>query len=253
MERALIAREATATPFQPVAPTATSLPAQTQQLRDALQPTPTPQPTAAPTPTREPLTGVWRGIDFNDTTRRIELTIQADSQQLNGGRALHIGFRPGRPCAYINFTACIGLHESEQSSIILATVHSGIGGDGQALRHALEGTGFNQAAFRLDEIQRQMDALHNAQVSIQQGAFTASELRVRAAARVPPDQLDAYFSSPVTEALARLAETDADLAKALKSRRPLLVIETCGWRNPQEAGLPGATDTTGAVYLLVIQ
>ena len=65
--------------------------------------------------------------------------------------------------------------------MILATVHSGIGGEGQALRSALEGTGINRAAFPLDVVQRKLEALRGAQVALN-GAD--AELRVLGAGRV---------------------------------------------------------------------
>jgi len=234
----------TPTPFQPVPATPTPF--------NAVRYTPTVSPTPTATKTRAPLTGRWHGIDFNDTTRRIELTITPAGEQFNGGQPLRIGFRPGRPCAYFDFRACIGLHESPSSAVILATVHSGLGGDGQPLRHALEGTGFNQAAFTLGEIQQRMDALQDAPVTIQQGD-ASTDRQLRAAARVPPNLLDAYFNLPFQQALETIAQTSPALARALKSPAPLLIIETCGWRQAQEFGIPGATDTTGSVYLLVIQ
>lgn len=249
----------TATPFQPMHPTPTTvvtaaLPTLAVETQDAT----TPQdiaslPTAAPTRTMVPLTGRWHGIDFNDPTRRIEMTIPLTGSSFNDGQPLTFGFQPGDPCTYADFRACINLYQGSDLAVIFATVHSGVGGDAQPLRHALEGTGFNQAGQPLVEIHNRMESLVNVPVLLRQGETSTEKQRVRAAARVPPDQLSAYFASTIPDALALVAQHSPQLARALNSRKPMLVIETCGWWHLEEAGIPGATGSTGSVYLLVIQ
>lgn len=239
----------TLTPFLPVGPTATSTPLPTATAA----PTQTPTPAPTFTPTRPPLTGVWNGIDFHDTTQSIELTIHLTGAPFNSGSPLTIGFRPGRPCAYYDFRACINIHDGPEVGVILATVHSGVGGDGQPLRHALEGTGFSQAGLPLYEIHNRMESLVGAPATLRQGESSGDDLRVRAAARIPPDRIADYFTSPLPDALDVAAQDSPAMQRVLKSRKPMLVIETCGWRHPEEYGIPGATDSTGSVYLLVIQ
>ncbi len=239
----------TPTPFQPAANTPTA-PAWPSATRPPTRP-PSPVPSATftpppPTPTRDPFR--WGSIDLPDESQTLRLVIEP-GESLNHGRSIMLNFRPGYPCQYSDHRACLSLHEAGR--VVLATVHSGVGGEGQALRSALEGTGFNQASFSLAEIQRNLENLPGAAVTLTQGK-RSSDLRVLAAARIPPARLADYFSQPVDQSLSAAAQDYPDLAAALASQQPLLIIETCGWKHPQEPWLPGVTSTTGSVYLLVI-
>jgi hypothetical protein len=232
---------ATPTPFQPSAPTATT----------ARTPTPENSPTPAPPALQN---GYWfYGFDLSDTSQTVRLSIMQRNASLNFGHALELAFRPGWPCEFGDQRACLSLHGGGRW--LLATVHSGIGGEAEALRRALEGTGLNQAAFSLETVQSLLDSLPGTPVYLWQGGDRAGErasLQVLAAVRIPAGKVEAYYRLPVDAALARAAEDNPSLAQALSSGQPLLIIETCGWRHPQDPRVPGLPDTSASVYLVVI-
>lgn len=211
----------TATPFQPVAPTVT-----------------------APAPTTAQREAFWQSMDFTGGRERITVAVAAPELPIQ------VDFRPGWPCAYIDQTACVGQYADGFAPVLLATVHSGVGGDGQPLRHALEGTGWNSAGLPLVEISANLVKLRGAPVTIRQAGIQVDGLWIITALRVPPEGLGRYLSQPVTTSLAEFAQSDPFLAEALGE--PLLVIETCGWRHLEEAGRWPVDDTTGSIYLLVI-
>lgn len=226
----------TPTPFQPAAvtPTATATAS------------PTPPPTAEP----PPLDYTRFGVDFSDTAQAISAVLSPSQDQFNAGRSLRISFRPGWPCAWINHRACTSLHYNGQ--VVLVTIHSGVAGDGQALRHALEGTWLNAAALPMQEIRANLAALQDGDVSIEQSGVTAQGLRALAAVRLPASDVEQYFSLSVDDALDFAAQSSAEMAQALASGEPLVIIETCGWRHPDEPWAPGITGTSASVYLITI-
>jgi hypothetical protein len=233
----------TPTPFHPLGPTPTALPS------------PSPSPTTEPSPQAPPpLTEVWHGADFSEGNR-VQIVLRPEGALDPGLDRVRIAFRTGRPCEYTHFRACVALHpgDAAHAGVLLATVHSGLGGDGQSLRHALEGTGLNTAAFGLDEIARRMEALAGACATVLQGQGEGETARVVAVLRVPPDRISEYFTLAPYEALERFGGEIPALRRALDRPGALLVIETCGWRHPAEWGLPGASDTTGSIYLLVLR
>lgn len=228
--------ERTLTPFQPVAPTPTA--------------TQTTSPTPLPKPNSLPSSMTRFGIDFSDTSQTIQTILSPSQATLNAGKDLRMTFRPGWPCEWINNRACTSLHY--QGRVVLVTIHSGVGGDGQALRHALEGTWLNAAALSMQQVLTNLAALQDAPVLIKQSEEIAEGLRVLAAVRVPAVQLEAYFSLPVDEALDFAAQSSAELTQALASGQPILVIETCGWHHPEEPYAPGVTGTSASIYLVII-
>jgi len=226
----------TSTPFQPVTATPTA--------------TMTASPTPLPMPGLEPLTYMRFGIDFSDTSQTTRILLSPSQADFNAGKPIRVSFRPGWPCEWINRRACTSLHYHGQ--VVLVTVHSGVAGDGQALRHALEGTWLNAASFPLKQVRANLAALQDGQVSIDQPGATAQGLRTLAAVRLPAAQVEAYFSLPVDDALDLAAQSSTEMALALASGAPLVVIETCGWRHPEEPWAPGVTDTSAAIYLITI-
>lgn len=239
---------ATATPFMPL-PITPALPAATPA---ALTPAYAAMPrleyaaTPAPEPVVQTAADGWRwwGMDFAPGAPETRVTVEAP------GGALEISIRPGDPCQYWDHRACVSLHQASEAPVLLASVHSGLGGEAEALRYRLEGMGLNRAAVPLDEIQRRLAGLQGAGVRLSQGNLLPVNLRVLAALRIPAARLDEYFSQPFDTALTFAASLDANLSGALGS--PLLVVETCGWWHPEEAWAPGVTSTSAAVYLLVL-
>lgn len=235
---------ATATPFQPRAATGTPF----LPVGSTLTPLPTALPATSPAAmAASPF--LWHSLDLGDDRLSIQLVIQPPGQ-VNHGRPVTVDIHPGSSCEYRDHHACV--IAAQDGSFILATVHSGVGGEGQALRGALEGTGINRAGFSLERIQANLEAVQGAPVSLRAGDQQVDGVQVLAAVRVPPEKIEAYFAVPVDEALAELADASPALRGALESGQPLLIIETCGWRHPAERWAPSVSDTTGSVYLLVI-
>lgn len=188
------------------------------------------------------------GIDFS-SAEPVTLEITPP-----GKKPLRIQVRPGYPCAYEDHTACVSAYTTKAGgSIIFLTIHSGVGGEADNFRHAVEGTWINRAAFRLDQIQDRLDALQGAEVTLRQGETALTGLQMAAAARIPPDHLADYFAAPVRQAARTAAKIAPALAPYTNPRQPTIIFETCGWRTRQEEPSPAASDTTGSIYLGVIQ
>lgn len=225
-------RGLTQTPFQPVAPTQT------------------PTPTPLPTPTPFPSTYTRFGIAFTDTSQTIQVVLSPLQGPVNEGRPIRVPIRPGWPCEWADHRSCISLHY--QGQVVLATIHSGVAGEGEALRNALEGTWLNAAALSLPRIQENLDSLQGADVDLEQGDSSSGTAHVLAAVRLPADQAADYFSLPVNEGLELAAQRSPEMAAALASEKPILIIETCGWSHPSEPLVPGTSPTSASVYLVVI-
>lgn len=232
----------TPTPFQPVSMTQTPF--------RPVAATPTTTPTPLPTLTPLPSTYERFGIDFADSAQAIKTGLFPAGTAINGGQPIQFSFRPGWPCEWINRRGCTSLHY--EGRVVLATIHSGVAGDGQPLRHALEGTWLNAAALSLRQVQENLAALQGAEVSIEQAGKNTTGMHVLAAVRLPATQVEEYFSLPVNEGLEFAAQSSSEMANALASGKPLLVIETCGWHHPEEPFAPGTSGTSASVYLVVI-
>ncbi len=228
--------QATATPFLP------------------LHPTPTPESTPVPAATPAPaLTLRFYDIDFASSAGQVRIEIFPRDESVNHGRPLVIAFLPGKTCIFGDGHACIGAYRaSAGGEVTFATIHSGVGGEGQAYRNAVEGTGFDTAGFTLERVQANLNALHGADVTIQQGDHVVKG-RLAAAVRVPANLIEEYFSLPLPEALSLATASLPSAADWADPDRPLLAFETCGWRMPGEAWAPGVSATTGSVYVGVIQ
>ncbi len=230
---------ATRTPFAaPPSPTPTPFRAQ--------PPTSTPLPTTTPTPSPTPQRPHFavRLVDGLGRPAQIRILPPAD---VGGGREIELSFAPASDCPFGNGTACISRHRSGQ--VILLTVHSGLTGQAEAFRRAVEGTGLDSAIFSLERIGANLTALQGAPVTLQVGADSLDGLELAAVARIPPARLEDYFNLPFDDALALAAQSDPAVAAALASGENLLVFEACGWVVPGEGWAPGVTSTTGSIYL----
>lgn len=221
-----------ATPFQPDAPTAT-VPA----------PTPTPAPTGALEAPRE---GAFDWLQDAEESGKVRLVIQPPDE-VNGGRVIKSAFILSSSCSYGTGRACLSTHRGGQ--VTLLTIHSGLGGEGEALRSAVEGTGLNMAFFSLERIRGNMDALAGSPVQLQGEQGAHDDLELAALVRMPPARLEAYFRQPFDEALAAAEEDNPALADVLGEAEDWLVFEICGWQLPGEGWYPGVTPSTGAIYL----
>jgi hypothetical protein len=189
-------------------------------------------------------------VDFR-SRQKIRLEFRPASRQVNSGRPVTVAFIPGSKCQFGDQRGCVNVfYLSDGTPVILVSVHSGVGGEGQRLRHALEGTGFNAAGLTLEQARRNLRGMAGSRVLMGQGQAEASA-QVIAAGRIPAQRLESYFAARLDRAvemgLAAAGNPDYD------TRKPLLVIETCGWRMPGEPGGAAVSDTTGSVYLVILQ
>lgn len=230
----------TATPFQPrvISPTPFRPHAPTQQAIPA---------------TPEAPTGFY-GLDLTDPGHRVRILIFPPNPGVNAGMPILISFIPGQVCIYGDEHACVTLTWTGAGApVTFITAHSGVGGEGQDFRNAIEGTGINSARLPLREVNANLRALEGAEVVIIQGKRRYEGFTLSAAARIPPGSLKAYLNQPVSNALWFAAQVEESLAKPAKGDLPLLVFETCGWKVPHEPWARGVTNTTASVYLGVIQ
>jgi len=223
----------TATPFLPLPPTAT------------LIGVPVTASGAISTPAPDLAIEHWWGLDFSIEAQPVRVGFDLDD-----GSPLAIRFRTGWPCEYADHRACAGIYSTGSAPVLLLTVHSGLWGEAEPLRAHLEGMGINRAALPLEQVRQNLLDLSGLPVTMEQGENKVSDLKVRAAVRVPPDLLDRYFALQIPDALQLAAGLESDFADALDD--PLVIIETCGWRHPEEAWLPGISDTSASIYLLAI-
>lgn len=273
----------TATPFNP------SLPTPTVALGYDSPPTPTPTPfqPSYPTPTATPPSPTesyiygqehesqsspinvvgkanesipsepsknFYGIDFTNSSMRIVIQIQPNDRRVNGGRPIVISFFPGDQCLSEDKTACVNAYLNSNSvETIFVTVHSGVGNEGQAFRHAIEGTGYNQAALTLKQVKKNMTSLVGAEVTIIQGDLVVSGLQISSTSRIPANAVSDYIDRPIELALETAAEFDLPLSEYTQSDKPIIVFETCGWRMTGERWAKGVTNTSSSIYIGIIQ
>lgn len=207
-----------------------------------------------PTPTIEAAATLkFYKIDFEDQRERVSIRIQPANEEVNRGNPISIEFYPGSHCAFGDGYACANAYLAGNGGpVIFLTVHSGIGGEGEPFRRAVEGAWINQALYPLPQVQANLEALSGAKVSLSQRDKSQDGFRLAALVRVPAEGVGAYFRSPVSAALGLAARSNPGLKSYLEPNQPLLVFETCGWKMPGEPWADGVTSTSGSVYLGVI-
>lgn len=194
------------------------------------------------------------GINFGNNQERILLTITPADSRVNKGKPIVIPFYPARTCEFGDKSACVTTYLSDNGArIIFVSVHSGVGGQAQRFRNAIEGTGINQAGFDLEKVQNKMGALLGAQVSIRQGENETSGFAITATSRIPAQSIADYLDTPASGGLRFAAGLDPGLGEFVNPDVPQLVIETCGWKLRGEPGAEEVAPTTASVYLALIQ
>ena len=202
----------------------------------------------------QPASLQFSGIDFTNPRLRVRITIYPPNRRVNQGKPLVISFLPGDECEFGDKRACAnGFYTSQGGEVTFLTIHSGVGGQAQAFRAALEGSGLDQAAFTLKKINDNLQALQGAHVSISQGERRVDGLELVVLSRIPPSRMEEYISAPVSQALTIGAASDPALSSLSQASQPILVFETCGWRVPGEAGSRRRTGTSASIYLGIIR
>ncbi len=195
----------------------------------------------------------FQGIDFQEGSSRILIDITPPTRQVNSGKPIRISFLPGDQCQFGDKHACVFSYRTGNlPNVIFLTIHSGVGGEGQKLRHAIEGTGINQAGLKLNRVLSNLEALEGAAVSVHQDGQSISGLQVFGLSRIPPKKIHEYFDLPVEQALEYAVHFDETLLPPELTGQPLIVLETCGWKMPGEPWAKDVTATTGSIYLGVI-
>jgi hypothetical protein len=194
------------------------------------------------------------GIDFRNQQDWIRIKIYPKNRQVNNGQPIILKFLPGKHCIFGDHHACVATFQSSAGSpVVWLTIHSGVGGEGQPFRNAVEGTGIDRAAYSPPKISANLQALSGAHVIISQGSTSVRDLSLQAAARIPGSMLQGYFNTPLETTLDFSAQFAPELQPVNHSTLPIIVFETCGWRLPGQPWFPGTTDTSASVYLGVIQ
>ncbi len=193
------------------------------------------------------------GIDFA-SHEKVTITIYPPDKKVNRGKPIRMSFIPAGNCRFGTKKACVYAYKpSVTGNVIILTVHSGVGGQAQSFRHALEGTGINRAGLGLEAVQRNLKGLNGAEVVIEQGGRKVSQRLVDGLVRIPARALGRYFRAPMAKILEVAADFNPRAVTWVIPQAPILVIETCGWKMNGEAGSQNASDTTGSIYLAVIR
>jgi hypothetical protein len=256
----------TPTPFRPLSPTSGVFPSTTSTTPTYAFPTPTLsldfhppdliQPPAAAQESSadssyEPTLG-YHGIDFS-RPERIYIKIYPAGNQVNHGNPVKISFIPGFKCRFGDKHGCVYAYKpSYTGNVIMVTVHSGLGGEGQRWRSAIEGTGINRAGYKLDRVMENMNALSGARVVLQQGDRIFDTASLAVVSRIPARDLGSYFKVALADILAFAGTIDPHIEQWAQPDMPVIVLETCGWKMSGEPGSNQVSDTTGSVYLTVL-
>jgi hypothetical protein len=195
------------------------------------------------------------GIDFSRADQRVRIRIFPNTRRVNNGRPITIAFKPGASCRYGKGSACVDAYIGDAlAEIITVSVHSGIGGEGQAFRSALEGSGLFGAALSVGQIEDRLEALDGAAVTIEQGDTFVEGLELSVVSRVASRDVGGYLQGTTQYSLAYAAQLDHELAEKLGSgSEPKLVFETCGWRVRGEPGASRVDPSSASIYLGVIR
>ncbi len=233
--RAFLTEHPTATPFQP------ALPAEMAAV-------PAEEPPAPDLASEH-----FFEVDFGNSTDWVQIQITAVDESIGRDGSIQISFIPGPTCNFGDSHACVNIHPNAGQNLIFLTIHSGVGGEGQAFRHAIEGTGINRAGYSLERVNENLQGLTGAAVAIQQGGQKSEGYSLAGVSRIHPSHVQDYLNMPVEQAYQYALQLDPALADSIDPQRPVLVFETCGWRMPGESWYPGITATTGSIYVAVIQ
>lgn len=190
-------------------------------------------------------------IGFREGSPSITILLNPDNEQNHAITPVEIRFLPGKQCNFGDGYACINeFTTSFGNRITFLSVHSGYGGDGDALRNLFEGTGINMGLFTRDQVLKNIQVLSGSEVKIKQGDKEVGGLNILSIVRIPPELVKEYISLPVEQSFSLAIELGALDPEAL--RQDLLVIETCGWQLPDEKSVDGLENTSSSVYVTLI-
>jgi hypothetical protein len=194
---------------------------------------------------------IFGGIDFSSGSPQVTLDLIPNDELGSTNQPVKVSFFPGEHCAFGEGIACTYVFPSSRDpKVVFVSVHSGIGGDADSLRDLVEGTNFNQGKYSSNEVQHRIEMLVGSKINLSQGEEAVQGLTLLSIIRVPPENINEYRQLPV--------EYTLDYAAGLTSLdqsffdQDLLVIETCGWRLPDDMEVEGWANTSYSVYLALI-
>ena len=191
-------------------------------------------------------------IDLSPYGSLITVQITPTTPPLSAKGPVEIRFYPSDQCQFGDGGACIYEFSTGQGSrVSIASLHSGFGGEAEGFRDLIEGTGFNQALYSSDRVNQNIQDLLGSQISITQGATTLSGRTLIAIVRIPPQHMATYLDLPIEKTLEFALEINQ--LDPVILNQDLFVIETCGWKLPNESPIPGTIYTNFAVYLGLVQ
>jgi len=191
-----------------------------------------------------------KGIDFSPKGAQISIIIEPKNE-INSGKSVKISFLPSEHCTYGDGNACIyHILLSNQSKVIFASVHSGVGGEGEPFRNLIEGTGLNQGLYTSNQVLKIAQTLAGSKVTVTQGNTKINDLVLTIIARIPPASLETYMTLPIEQTLTYAMELGILSPEIFNSN--VLVIETCGWQLPGDILNPNFPNTTQSIYLGII-
>jgi len=187
-------------------------------------------------------------IDISQTGTQITIQLHHKESKPNRKSMAEISFLPGEQCIFGDGRACVyNFADTNNNKIILASVHSGIGGEGESFRDLIEGTGINHGLYTTEQVKNNIRSLIGSEMHINQGETTLTGLVLHDIVRIPSVYIETYLSLPVEHTLAFVEEiTGANWADF---NQELFILETCGWRLPDEKHSSDYPNTMQSIYL----
>ena len=190
-------------------------------------------------------------IDTSPDGGQIIIQITTTENLVHSESMVEIAFLPGEQCNFGDGKACVyGFSIDNNNKAIISSVHSGMNGEGEMFRNLVEGTGINQALYTTDQVTKNIQSLIGSQVIIKQGDMEITELALAAIVRIPPNEIETYLALPIEQTLAFAIEITG-MSEELLSQ-DLFIIETCGWRLPDEDQNLNSPHTMSSIYLGII-
>ncbi|MFA7407911.1 MAG: hypothetical protein WCY93_08880 [Anaerolineaceae bacterium] len=194
---------------------------------------------------------VFSSIDFTSNGSPINMTIMSKDGN-ESEKWVEVLFLPGSQCIYGDGQACIfAFHLHNQTQVVFASIHSGLGGEGEPFRDMVEGTGINRGLFTPDQVENSMASIAGSDVFIKQGDLALQSLELTAIARIPPAFVEAYLALPIESTLDYAVEIGVLNPELLRGE--VFILETCGWQLPGEETNANYPSSAQSIYLGVVR
>lgn len=194
------------------------------------------------------LNPILTAIDISPAGERITVQIQQKVDNPHSGRSVEVSFLPGEQCVFGDGRACMYyFDDSSNNRVILASVHSGTGGEGEVFRDFIEGTGINLGLYTTEQVTNNIQSLIGSEIHINQGETIISGLVLHEIVRIPAAYIETYLSLPVDQTLTLVEEITGGRLDIFN--QDLFILETCGWRLPDENHLSDYPNSMQSIYL----